>query len=216
MTKITEIITKLSSESQPLKPMKKPGNLTLRLLLILGIYAIIAQIIMGVRADLISQLDHPLFVLEITLALLLFISGVVAAIITIYPDLYQKSQLLKIPYLLFFLLLALFAWQFFIAGPTPIAKNMQLSNHSIECSLSITLLAFIPAIIIITILQKGATITPLQAGLFTTLSASSLGYLILRLQEINNSLPHLLTWHYLPMILLALAGALIGRRLFRW
>ncbi len=88
--------------------------------------------------------------------------------------------------------------------------------HKIECTICIMFVAIIPAILIFTILKKGATIKPLQAGSFTVLAASSLGYLILRFSEANDAISHLLIWHYLPMICFAILGAVIGKFFLKW
>ena len=127
MTKMLDLITKLSSEVKPTKPLGKPIGWIGCLLLLLVLYAVIVQIGFGVRGDLLLQLTRPLFLVEIALMLLLFVTSVAAAVLTMYPDLYQKSRLLKLPFIIFFLLLGLFALQFFtvygfaLAAGEPIA-----------------------------------------------------------------------------------------------
>jgi hypothetical protein len=85
-----------------------------------------------------------------------------------------------------------------------------------ECALCIAAVALIPSALLFALIRKGATIRPLQAGSFAVLAASSVGGLTLRLAEANDSLMHLVVWHYLPALLFATLGAVIGKKLLRW
>lgn len=210
-----DLITKLSGEIKAVKPLDKPMKWIIYLLSMLLIYGIILQIIFGFRVDLAVQFLRPLFLTEIILMLLLFITSTVAAVFTMYPDSYQKSRLLKFPYLVFFLLLVFFVTQFFVPKDE-VMFLPEIISHKIECTICIFLLAIIPSSFMFAILQKGATTIPRQAGLFTTLAASSLGYLILRFNEMNDSITHLVTWHYLPMLFFALIGSAIGKWFLKW
>ncbi|MFT6077745.1 MAG: hypothetical protein ACJATU_000955 [Rickettsiales bacterium] len=215
MTQTIDLITKLSNEAKAIKPMIKPIKWVSYLLLICGIYAIIAQTFLGLRPDLALQFMRPLFTAEIFLIFFLFLASIIAATLNIYPDLYQKSRLIKLPYVFFLLLASLLIFQIFIPDSSPELIYPEIP-HKMICSACITFLSFIPAILIFIILKKGATIRPLQAGLFSVLASSSLGCLILRLSEANDSLSHILIWHYIPMVVLALIGTLIGKLLLKW
>lgn len=215
MNSTIDLITKLSAEAKPIKPMLNPKQWIVRLLLILGVYGFTAQIFLGLRVDLALQFTRSLFTAEITLMLSLFITSIIAAVLNIYPDLYQKSFWLKIPYIIFLLILGFFISQIFmpISGLAVIPTGI---FHKLECTICIMFVAVIPAILIFTILKKGATVRPLQAGSFTVLAASSLGYLILRFSEANDAISHLLIWHYLPMLCFAILGAVIGKFCLKW
>ncbi|MFT7087082.1 MAG: hypothetical protein ACJAZX_000509 [Rickettsiales bacterium] len=214
MMQTIDLITKLSNEAKPVKPMISPVKWVAFLLVICAIYASAAQIFLGIRADLATQFMRPLFAAEISLISLLFVSSIISATLNIYPDLYQKLRLTKLPYIILLLLSSLLIFQIFIPDSSSSLKYPD--DHKIMCSACIALLSFIPAILIFVILKKGAATRPFQAGLFAVLAASSLGSLIFRLFEDNDSISHILTWHYLPMIFLALIGTLIGKLLLKW
>ncbi|NBV07165.1 MAG: DUF1109 domain-containing protein [Proteobacteria bacterium] len=215
MTKTLDLITKLSSEAKPAKPLPKPASWILFLLAELFFYAVILQTFLGLRPDLAVELTHPLFVVEITLTLLLFVSSITATVLTMYPDLYQKSFLLKIPYLIFFLLLGFFLAEFFIFYDV---ENIFSSEnfHGLQCALCIVISSSVPAAFIFAILRRGASVLPKQSGFFTILAASSLSYFVTRLDEVNDSVIHLFIWHYLPILFFALLGALLGKWLLKW
>jgi hypothetical protein len=54
------------------------------------------------------------------------------------------------------------------------------------------------------------------AGSIALLFAFSVGALWLRLHEANDSVMHVVEWHYLPMIAFGIAGWLLGKTLLKW
>lgn len=211
---MSDFIKKLSSQIGEVKPLNHPIKITLKLLSILLIYGILLQKILGLRPDLSTQFLRPLFVIEMVIIFLLFISSLISTVLTMYPDTYQKSKLLKIPYIFFLLLLVVFLIEFLI--PHNDLMSIPLVSHTIECTICILELSIIPSILLFIILKKGATTIPTKSGLFITLTASSLGYLILRLHEMNDSISHLLIWHYFPILIFSFIGSIIGRYLLKW
>ncbi len=198
-----------------MKPLQKPLSWILNISSLLASYAVISQIFLGVRADIFTQITRPLFALEVVLMLLLFFASVVAAVFTMYPDSYQKSRFLKLPYTIFFTLLSIFIFQIFI----PIDSRMVMPEtniHTMECAICILFLSLIPSAYILLTLQKGATVNSSRSGIFAVLAATALGCLILRLSEANDSITHLLTWHYLPTFFFAKIGAMLGGWLLKW
>ena len=54
------------------------------------------------------------------------------------------------------------------------------------------------------------------AGSVALLSAFSVGALWLRLHEVNDSIVHVIEWHYLPMLVIGLIGLGLGQRVLKW
>jgi hypothetical protein len=54
------------------------------------------------------------------------------------------------------------------------------------------------------------------AGSIAILSAFSVGALWLRLQEVNDSIVHVIEWHYLPMLAVGVVGLWLGKWLLKW
>jgi hypothetical protein len=132
-----------------------------------------------------------------------------------YPDAYQKPRLLKLPYGLFILVFALNMVQLFM----PLDERMVMPSpeaHAMECAICIAALALIPSAFIFALLRKGASVRQSQAGSFTVLAASAMGCLTLRLAEDNDSIMHLLQWHYVPTFLFAMIGVFLGKWLLKW
>jgi hypothetical protein len=106
-------------------------------------------------------------------------------------------------------LVILLAWQ---ADHPP----APLPVHSYQCTLSIALVALPPAVWTFVVLRRYASTHYNWAGSIAVLSAFSLGALWLRLHEVNNSIRHVIEWHYLPMIAAGMVGVWLGKRVLRW
>jgi hypothetical protein len=137
-----------------------------------------------------------------------------------YPDLKQKKHVITIPMTLCVCLVLLGAIQL-IALPTPtevlpeVAQFLAL-NHTIECTLAIALVSALPGILLFALVRRGASVKPGLAGSYIVMASASFGALTLRLAESNDSLAHLLCWHYLPVVVVFFIGAELGKRLFKW
>ncbi len=192
-------------------PVKFAGNLVTGLVA----YGIVVQYFLGLRPDLSMQFTRPWFDLEIFLLLALALSSVIAAVIAMYPDVYQKPRWLKLPYAIFIALAVLVISQ--LGMPFDVRMAMpKPGTHAIECTLCIGSVAMLPSALLFCILRRGASVRPMQAGAFAVLASSAIGCLTLRLSESNDLLMHLASWHYLPTLIFASVGALIGKWLLKW
>ncbi len=184
-------------------------------MVVLGVYGGAVQYFLGLRPDLLLQLTRPLFALEIGLLVLLVLTSVVAAILSMYPDIYQRPVLFKLPYGVFIGLAALMTAQLLLPHDAAMVFPPP-GSPEMECALCIGIVALIPAALLFAIARKGASVQRLQSGFFTVLAASGVGCLTLRVAEMNDSIVHLLQWHYLPTVVFSTLGALLGNWLLRW
>lgn len=215
MNSTADLIASLSTEAKPIKKMATPSYWALRLLAVLSVYAFGAQLFLGLRPDLMAQFTRPLFALETLLLTFLLLSSAVASVLSMYPDAYQKPQLLNLPYAVFALLVGLVGFQL-LMPLDPLMVMPEAGLHAMECAICIASVALIPSALIFALLRKGAPVHQLQAGAFAVLAASAIGGVTLRLSEANDSIMHLVQWHYVPTLLFAILGALAGKWLLRW
>ncbi len=96
------------------------------------------------------------------------------------------------------------------------SPEISLPPTAMECTICILLYAAVPAAWLMVLLRRHATTCPAIAGGLVVVAATSIGALALRLQEQTDSIPHLLTWHYLPMVLFSMVGMQLGRIFFKW
>jgi hypothetical protein len=216
MTDTPDLITALSTQALPVKVLRSPMYFAVRLILILALYGIACQLCLGVRPDLALHYTRPLFVMEIGLLLLLLLSSIVASVLTLYPDGYQKPHYLKLPYVITLLFIALLTTQSLMPQDTDIIMADGAHVHDMECALCIVALSLIPSALIFMILRKGASVKQHHAGMFAVLAAASLGCLIIRFAEPNDAVMHLVQWHYIPTMLYAIIGACAGKWLLEW
>jgi hypothetical protein len=211
---ISDLIASLSQET-PKPRLKPPGYFAARLGAVLTVYGIGIQFFLELRTDLLAQFSRPMFTLEILLLVLLTVCSATAALLAMYPDVYQKPRLLNVPYAVFMALVAFMLVQFLL--PHDIRMVIPpLDGQAMECAICIASVALLPSALIFALLRKGASVYPWRAGSFAMLAASGIGCLTLRLAEANDSLLHLAVWHYLPTLFFAGLGAVIGRLVLRW
>ncbi|MES2905502.1 MAG: DUF1109 domain-containing protein [Pseudomonadota bacterium] len=210
-----DLITRLSQEAPAKSQLRSPVFFSAGLILILTIYGVGAQIFLGSRPDLVTQFTRPLFIAEISLLTILAMSSAIAAILAMYPDAYQKPGLLRLPYFVFAALLALLFFEVFMPDDARMITP-PFSMAGRECSICIAMLSFLPACLIFGVLRRGASVHPLLAGSLAVMAAAGMGCLILRLFEPNDTLAHLVTWHYMATFVFACLGAIAGRWLLKW
>lgn len=215
MTDTKALIARLTREAHKVTPIKAPSYLAACLIGILFTYGVAIQFFMGVRPDLAMQLSRPYFLFEILLLSVLLVTSIVASVLAMTPDSYQKTKLLILPYGVFLLLALLIVIQLFLPQDARMVIP-RTGTHTIECALCIAVVALIPSAVIFALLRNGASVRQYQLGSFALLAASSVGCLTLRLAEPTDSMQHLLLWHYVPTLLFSALGACIGKWLLRW
>ena len=80
----------------------------------------------------------------------------------------------------------------------------------------IILVSLLPAAWTFYSLRKLASIHYRLAGGLALLSAASIGALWLRLYEVNDSIIHVVEWHYLPMLFIGFIGLWLGEIILKW
>lgn len=211
MSNIDELIARLAQDSAMPKRAPHPFLLGSVWMSAALAYLAVALLISGTRHDLGLQLHRPWFVAEIAALAGIFLTTSLSAALLSYPDLHQKRGIAYAPAAAFalFALVLLFAWR---ADDPP----APLPVHSFECTISITLLSLLPAAFTFLLMRRQASTHGRWAGATAMLFAFSVGALWLRLYEQNDSVAHVIRWHYLPMAAVAIAGMWLGRRVLKW
>ncbi len=211
MTNIENLIDKLAQDGAKVKTAPHPLMLSVKWIGWALAYLGVALMLSGLRPDWMQKLQEPLFVAEVAVLAAIFITASISAAVLAFPDLHQMRLVALSPLIAFVaLLIILFvAWRADIP-PSP------LPRHSFECCLSIMLLAVLPAIWIFTQMRRLASTHQGMAGCVAMLAAFSVGALWIRLYEQNDSILHVIEWHYLPMLGFAAIGVWLGKRVLKW
>jgi hypothetical protein len=193
------------------KPAPHPLRLSLTWVTAALIYIVLSLWISGPRPDLMQKLHEPWFAAEMLVLVLIVLATSLSAAVLAFPDLHQMKKAAVAPVGLFavFIVIIFFAWRA-DAPPAP------LPMHSFECTLSITLFALLPAVWTFLSMRRFASTHSHWAGCIALLFAFSVGALWLRMYELNDSILHVIEWHYLPMLGIGLVGWWLGKRVLKW
>ena len=211
MENIDALIDTLTKDMQAVKPAPHPFRVSLTWLAIAAIYLALVFAIFGFRQDILAQFHRQWFVAELAALMGILITTSLSAALLSFPDLHQIRRLAFAPLAAFVLLLLvmLFAW----LTDNPPAP---LPVHSIECTISILLFSLLPAIWTLRVMRQFASTHAPWAGSVALLFAFSVGALWLRVYEVNDSIVHVIEWHYLPMFCIGLAGLWLGKKILKW
>lgn len=211
MADIDRLVKSLAAQVTPVKPAPHPLSLGLKWAGAAVAYLVVALLLAGPRPDLMQELQNSWFVAELLTLLLIFVATTYSTALLAFPDLHQKRFAAFAPawsFVLFIVVLLLALRADMPPAPLPV--------HSVECTVSISLLSVLPAAGLFYAIRKFASTHPHLAGSTAVLAAFSVSAIWLRLHEVNDSVIHVIEWHYLPMLAMALIGLLLGRALLRW
>lgn len=211
MGNIEELLDSLAQDAAPVKPAPHPLMLSIRWVAGAAVYLVVSLWLSGLRPDLMQKFHEPWFFAEVACLALIFIATSLSAAVLAFPDLHQMQKAALAPAALFALFVAimLFAWRADVP-PAP------LPAHSFECTAGITLVSLLPASWTFFSMRKLASTHSRWAGSIALLSAFSVGALWLRLHESNDSIIHVIQWHYLPMLGIGLIGWWLGKTWLKW
>lgn len=211
MTDLNHLVAQLAQQATAVKPAPHPYRLSLQWIGAGAFYLAVTLALSGLRPQLTEHLSQFWFAAELVALLAIFILTSLSAALLAFPDLHQKRRLTYAPVVVFllFLFILIGAWN----ADTPPAPH---PAHDIECTLSILLTMLLPAAWTFRAMRQYASTHYHLAGGITLLSAFSLGALWLRLHETNDSIGHVVEWHYLPMLGIGLLGLWLGKMWLKW
>lgn len=211
MGTINKLITRLARHAPAVQPAPHPFVLGFGWVAVAALYLAISLMISGTRPVLLLALQNLWFAAEVAALLGLFISTSLSAALLSYPDLHQMRRIAFSPIAAFaiFALVIFLAWQ----ADNPPAP---LPAHSVACTLSIAAFSLLPAVWMFYAMRKFASTHLYLAGGAALLFAFSLGALWLRLHEQNDSITHVIQWHYLPLVGFGIIGMWLGKVLLKW
>lgn len=209
-----QFISKMIDEGAR-KPLPHPIHQTKMWLLGTFVYLGVLALFIGIRGDIADQLSNVFIDLELVLLLGMAVSAAMAAFCLSRPDGHQKPWIKHVP----FGFLVAWAITFFAgsAGDLQFADILHsMTLNQFACPWHIAVLSIPPGIAMFLVLRKGVTIRCCWAGTMATLSVTAFAYMLMRLVEQNDDPAHLLVWHALPILLLCIAGMMIGKLALRW
>lgn len=211
MGNIEDLVASLSEQAAAVKPAPHPFALAAKWLAGAAVYIVLSLLVSGLRPDLTAKLHESWFVAEMVFLVGIVMATSLSGALLAFPDLHQKRGVAYAPMaiLALFALTVVFSWQA-DSPPSP------LPVHSYQCTGSIALFALLPAAWVFLDLRKFASTHYRLAGSIALLFAFSIGAVWLRLHELNDSLLHVIQWHYAPMVGFGILGLWLGRVMLKW
>ena len=208
--KTDQLINSLTERLTPVERLASPLAIFSRWTGLSLIFLIALVFFIGVRQDLPSVLSNPVFLFEIVMAFLIFISAGLCTFYLSIPGQPHQKNILWVPIIFF----AGFAgWVFYRSIFTPMTFPDYHWSHCMGFGLAMISL---PLAYSIYQTKKGASTRPYLLTLMMALSAGALGYIGLRfichLDGIGASF-------YQHVFLFVIIGALLGlaaRKILRW
>ena len=208
-----ELISQLASQAGSTKGRATPGKLFAVWFTLLAAYIMLAAFGVGARPDLGQQLLFKPYQAELGALIAILASCCLSAAHLAYPDMYQKRKLVLLPALAVMAFIAVLGLEWAYATPS---EHSHDHDHGYMCSLHITVMALLPACLIFYGIGRMASTHLGYAGAIAMCASFSTGALIARLSEHNDSIAHMVLWHYPPIVVASLAGVLLGRWLLKW
>ena len=213
-----ETVDLIQTLARDTKPARRLRPLSVRLVVWAAVSLVIVSVwivVFGVRPDLSPKLGELRFIVE---GLLLLTGGIFSALISLVlgiPDNDRKLALkvsALIPVTAWFTLLIVVLIHNFTHGEA----NALSAGLGVNCVRDIFLIGMGPALFLFYLVRRASPTEPALTGALVLISMTCIGALGTHFLCKNDRALHLIVWHFLPIIVLALAGLSLGRRLLRW
>ncbi|RMG39161.1 MAG: DUF1109 domain-containing protein [Candidatus Dadabacteria bacterium] len=215
MTETSEFIERIVKDGEAVKPVAPPLTRFLFWILSALVLIICGILIIGPRTDLSLIINSKRFILEtFLLAVLVVLSGATALSLSIPDESYGRLRIV-LP------TITLAGWLTIITYH--LGCNCYVAGYSalnpgpgLRCTAGILMIGIIPGIILFFLIKRAAPVNLRLVGFFSFLSLLAVGALALQFICDNPNPAHVLVWHVLPVVTIAILGSLAGAKLFKW
>jgi hypothetical protein len=212
-----ELVGTLAKDLKPVKPLASPAARALRLSLIAPVLALsLVPTLGGPRADWLEILQNPRALAPDLIILAAGVLAACAAAALAVPDVKIRRGVRIL------LVLATALWIGVCAGA---AATLSLADVEVEwgtlkasasCVRGLVLMTAFPLLIGFVMTLKGAPVWRGWSGYAVTLSMASFGAFAMRFLCPSDAPSHLLLWHFMPVVVVALLGTLLGKAILRF
>jgi hypothetical protein len=205
-----DLIDKLSKDVAPVRPLPRAGFRALSLSLwALALALLILEQVHEPRSDLAATLHSPVYLSQ---GFAMMIAGLLAAFAAFklsIPDTRLRRPVISS------LASATALWGLLIAIELFHAPS-GMPEAAPPCFIGLTIGMSVPLALGLVMMMRSAPVWRGWAGYAMVLSVGSFAALVMRFICPDDSPGHLLVWHFLPVLALALPGALLGKILLNF
>lgn len=198
-----ELIKNLSANLKPVVTVKY-GLKDYGLALAAGLFSVLTGIaITGIRADIQTVFLTPAFITQSLALVFLAVLSTVSALQMSIPSLKKPvSQNIVLSTLLFWVVTIVYLL---------LNSNSPFAGWGFSCAKEIVISSLVPAAFIFFLIRKAATLNRLSTGWLILTAGAAFGAIATQLSCSSSDAFHLLVWHSVPVMLIGLAGTLIGK-----
>lgn len=170
--------------------------------------------VLGIRADLAAAMLDPISVMRFVLSGGLGLCG-----LAMLRALSRPGKSLSVwPWLaLGVLAVAAVLWGWTFLNTAPEALSMAIRGKTmVTCLVTVPLLSILPFTILIVALRREAPTRPALAGAVAGLAGGGLAAAIYALHCTEDSPLFYVTWYGLGILIVTVAGAIVGQKALRW
>ncbi len=207
-TNTDDLIRQLAEDMEPVKRLPPPGQRFALWLAVSVTYALLCLLWIGWRADLSQVVATPGFIWQTALLIGLAIaSGRLAFMLSVPGREGSPWRKRSVALIALAWLASLVALVAATPGHSP--------GEGLACSLQITLVGVIPAILLVLMIRRAAPLQWVWSGILVGLVMIGLGATALQFACCSGAPMHLLVWHLLPGVFFVLIAAAFASRLFK-
>ncbi|TAL28634.1 MAG: DUF1109 domain-containing protein [Alphaproteobacteria bacterium] len=200
-----DLIEKLSKDVKPVRPLPRAGFRALSLSLwSLALALLILEQVHAPRSDLAATFHSPVYLAQ---GFVMMIAGLLAAFAAFklsIPDTRLRPSVISS------LASATLLWGLLIVIEL-FKAPAELPAAAPSCFIGLTIGMSAPLALGLVMMMRSAPVWRGWAGYAMVLSVGSFTALVMRFICPDDSPGHLLVWHFLPVLALALPGVLLGR-----
>lgn len=208
-----DLIRTLTENCAPVRPLAHPAWRALVWFAVSLCYVAVVAVVMGIRPDLLAKIADPRFATELAAA---FLTSVVAAAGAFSAGCPARPVWERFVFVFFFLIwagaLAVGCWRDVEAfGLTGL-----LSHSDIYCLPTILAISIPTALLILSMVKRGAPIAPFVTIGLAALASTALAAAALRLSFREDAAASVCIWQFGSVVLLTGIASLFGRVLLHW
>jgi hypothetical protein len=212
----SNLIDNLANNLKPVRCLPAPSMRALLMsLAALALVAVMILILGGPRADWHTALQNPFFMSGDLLMLVAGFFSAIAAFTLTVPDtkIRQPVIILLCGATAIWMMICLYA----AASLTPESFQAEINDtaKSSACLKALIFMSALPLVVSFIMALRAAPLWLGWTGYALTLSMASFAAFGMRFFCPNDSYAHLLLWHFMPVVLLSIAGAGLGRIVLR-
>ena len=210
--KTEELIVRLAADAAPVRPLPSTSERVVRWLLVAVPFVVVFVVLVGPRADLGTRASAPAFLVSLLAVTAFALVCAAAAVVSSVPG-HQQSRLAMVaPPFVILIWAGALAVRLIAGGP--IGHQLISEPLHAACLLQISLMAAVPAIVLLRSVRAGASMAPGWSGVLSLGAAFAAGAVGSVLICPIDRAAHEALWHLVPVLAWATAGVIVGRAWF--